>query len=423
MRPPDLGETAARFLATLRSGGKPKVRDWNKISWCLWTTTPAIANEADAFEAILARVAGSLRARPFRQLAAVYLAEFATGRPGLDRIAALLRLRAEVIGEPWRQAQVRCGLFDGTTAPRKFARVALHEKANVEEMFQLVGLDQLAINSMFAEAAYVEGLIFLREAQVKSTTEHVKLVKTWCLRRDGRLASAKFKPELGRALVYPLREMALSKTERRAIVGFLLGHFGDPRTRPAEWIGMDDVAAIIRRWLVEQSIHQFLDVVDRVARPEQWSYRRAFWTAVYDVGLIDDAYVAFDPIGAREAERTFKDDAPFGRLRSGDGQIQEGHSVLIMKIGSAVVADWSHNGRCNIWERPDEKGAPSLHRTSYSRNDLRKDLPRSLDEVERNNSGVYTHSGAAGYLWQNKVAGHLYRLTGVRVAASAYRTR
>ena len=73
-----------------------------------------------------------------------------------------------------------------------------------------------------------------------------------------------------------------------------------------------------------------------------------------------------------------------------------------MKIGSAVVADWSHNGRCNIWERPDEKGAPSLHRTSYSRNDLRKDLPRSLDEVERNSSGVYTHSGAAGYLWQNK---------------------
>ena len=60
---------------------------------------------------------------------------------------------------------------------------------------------------------------------------------------------------------------------------------------------MDDVAAIIRRWLVEQSIYQFLDVVDRVARPEQWSALSArLWTAVYDAGLIDDAYVAFDPI-------------------------------------------------------------------------------------------------------------------------------
>ena len=109
IRPPDLGETAARFLAALRSGGKPDVRDWNKdLLVPLWTTSPAIASEADAFDAVLARVACSVRARPYRQLAAGHLAEFAGNRPGLDRIATLLRLRAERLavgpgeGNGWR---------------------------------------------------------------------------------------------------------------------------------------------------------------------------------------------------------------------------------------------------------------------------------------------------------------------------------
>ena len=43
-----------------------------------------------------------------------------------------------------------------------------------------------------------------------------------------------------------------------------------------------------KRWLVKASLRQFLDVVDRVAPPQQWEYRRTFWTAVHEAGLIDD---------------------------------------------------------------------------------------------------------------------------------------
>lgn len=416
----ELDVVAARFLDTIAAGRAPNRRDWNRAWWCLWTTNPCIADHPSALIALLSEFAGSSRRGQLRRLGTAYLEEYDADRPKLEEIASRLASRAAAGGAPWSTLQ-GIGVFNGRLGPERLAQAALTGGSSPSQLLEHIGARGPVVLGGLARAASAAGLVRLRATPPRSAQDHLKVLKSWVMRGE-EFVFPEQRNEIARTLVLPFRDRSLPADERRSLTRFVLDHFEDPRSKPQKWIGMDDVAAIVRKWLVEQSLRQFLDVVGAVAMPDQWAYRRAFWLAVYDAGLIDDAYVAFDPAGASLAERRFKDDAPFGRLRAGDGQIQEGHSVLIMKIGNAVVADWSHNGRCNIWESSD-RGAPLLHKASYVRSDLRKGLPNSYSEDQRNARGVYQHNGAPTYVWQQRIAAHIQRLTGVLIPQHDYQVR
>jgi hypothetical protein len=135
----DLNTVADRFVHQLERGREPTVGDWNKIIWCIWSTEPAIAERDHALDAVLARVAEMRRKRPYRQLASVYLAEFAPDRPRLDRISSVLSRFAPVAGEPWSSLNARHDLFNGPAPVVQMARVALRERINVREFLEEVG--------------------------------------------------------------------------------------------------------------------------------------------------------------------------------------------------------------------------------------------------------------------------------------------
>jgi hypothetical protein len=45
-------------------------------------------------------------------------------------------------------------------------------------------------------------------------------------------------------------------------------------------------------------------------------------------------------------------------------------SVLLMRLGDLVIAEWSHNGAMRFW-KADSKAAPEFHLTDYNGADLR----------------------------------------------------
>lgn len=423
----NLAAVAARFLAAIRSGRKPAIRDWNRAAWCLWTTMPAIAEEPAGLAAVLDRVAGSRRPRPYRQLASVYLAEFAPDRPELERIATSLRSGAEAAGEPWRKLQSRLGVFDGAPAPGRIARVALQNGTSVAAVLRATGAAAIDARAGFVEAGYRAGLNEIAGGRPNGAAAWIDRVRTFALDESGRLAFPQHRAEVARALVMPLATQGLSEADTGLLCGVVLDLFGDPRIRRGDWIGMDDIAAVVKRWLVKASLRQFLDVVDRILDEEQeetqqrqWKYRRAFWYSVYNGGLIDDAYVAFESHGVDIAERAFKDSA-FGRLKRGDGQLLRGHSVLLMKIGRSLVADWSHTGACNIWDDMNVSDAPNLHKKEYFANDVRKEKNENTKKIDLEMNGIYSHDGTLNYSWQKRVAEHLFRITGVRIPPEDYK--
>lgn len=420
----DLDSVAGNFIACIRRGTQPSLRDWNRIAWCLWTTKPAVAEDDRALDAMLNRVVDMVRnkkRRPYRQLASAYLTDFAIDRPKLAQISGVLRDFASAAGEPWDKLQARYALFTGAEAVGRIARLALREQTNIQGLLKPAGVRGMLLEAGFAEAVHDKGLEILRSTPVHTAVERIDTVRRWSLDEE-RLIFKRCKGQLARAVVLPFGERIPALAERNEILNFLIARFGDPRISGGEWIGLDDVVDILRRWLIEQSLRQFLDVVDKIAPDHMWKYRRAFWQAYHEKELLQNAWVIFGDEGAVEARRAFGKDVPFGRFRSGGRrQIEPGHAVLLLDFGECIVADWSHNGRCNIWKKSD-RNCPKLNAPYYTTDEIMRPLPKNdRTEPNLNKNDMFTHVGADTYIWQNRVAERLYQLIGVRVQPSDYR--
>ncbi len=423
----DLDAVAARFVDDLRRGTPPSGADWSKIAWCLWTTRPAIAEHDLALRALLDRVAGMIRIgrkRPYRQLASACLADFAADRPGLERIAGVLRSLAPEAGAPWDALQARFAVFDGAGAAVRLARAALDAHMNVQQTLEAAGIGGPLLGGEFVRAAHDEGLKILAGMPVSAVGDHIEAIRRWSLRPDKRLVFETSKAAVARAAVLPFSDRLPTLSERKPVLDFVIGRFGDPRTSRDKWIGMDDVAQIMRDWLTEQSLRQFLDVVDKIAPDHMWKYRRAFWLAWHKAELIENAWVVFGDHGAVEAMRAFGHTVRFAKFKSGGKkQIQAGHAVLLLDFGPCVVADWSHTGRCNIWKKSDKTRPGNLNAPAYTSDEIMRRVPKDDSEAGLNKNDIFSHHGSENYVWQNRVADRLCELIGARVQPSDYQVR
>jgi hypothetical protein len=194
----------------------------------------------------------------------------------------------------------------------------------------------------------------------------------------------------------------------------------------------EDVARLFGRlhfWLIENAIHQFLDVVDHDADPDQWPYRKAFWLSYLKAGHVKDAWVAFGPAAAdRARDLTESSKAPRRLYADLTGAPQPTQSVLLLKIDNLVIGDWSHTGACRFWTKDSEAGkrltdAEGNWLSQYSAAHLKTlDVkhPRlaakaqALAQAQRLRAlrpdHEERHSGAKSYTWQrafNEVIGEL----------------
>ena len=127
--------------------------------------------------------------------------------------------------------------------------------------------------------------------------------------------------------------------------------------------------------------------------------------------MISDAWVAFASEGTEKVLRVARqhnDESwkSFGRI-SGSGDTK--HAVLILRIGNIIIADFSHNGKCRIWNSSDNL-APKSYEKYYNRSDF----TGSKAEAE------HIHSNSRDYLWQGRVAQDIANITGVKLLRRDY---
>ena len=223
-----------------------------------------------------------------------------------------------------------------------------------------------------------------------------------------------------RAAIDPFENALPEKSTRDAFLGFALSVLSDPRVTRSRWSNCAATEQTVRRWLTEQSLRQFFEVVDRVAPPGQWAYRHAFWNALYERGHIEEAWVVFEPTGADEAKRMYGGDISFARFGRSAG-VARGHSVLLLKIGSLVVAEWSHNSSCSIWDEGQHEKGPSLYKSSYDRDALRKPIVGAPTGENLARQGVFYHNGSESYSWQKRIANYLRNRRNIELRSHEYR--
>jgi hypothetical protein len=413
--PADIDAIALRLGMSFSGGRTPERNDLRYAGWTIWGCKNALANNEFALAGLLEYVRAHGRKSTFRRLLTAYLISFPVGEPSLKRVARTLADQATRFAGPWTLACEDLRLFEEEEAPRRIARIGLERSWSPPRVLAEYGFKGLATEGGIAEASFLAGLrLFKDDLGAMAPLERLARAKRWMFDNQGRALFDQHRGAFVDALLTPYREELPLRQVRDPYLAFLVSHYGDPRVAPTRWMPMR-LTQIVRRWLTEQSLRQFLDVVGKGAYDFQWQYRRAFWEAVHKRGLIKEAWVIFDEIGVATAKRIFDADSPFGRWSS--KPTERGHACLLLKIGRGIVAEWSHNGRCYIWHDERDPAAPKLHKAHYRPSEVRIANKANIG-LDR---AAITHNNSDLYYWQASVADEVAKMTGQRVLESEFR--
>ncbi|MDR3376121.1 MAG: EH signature domain-containing protein [Ancalomicrobiaceae bacterium] len=423
--PKDYNAIARRILATVRAGGELSRADLVDAAFCLWTTRPAIAEDKAVLAVYLRAVIRMARLRPYRALASSYILFFRRDRPELAVISRCLATAAATAGPPWSMLADVYALFDPDAAIRRLSDRAWARNVRPARLLGELKLGRLPSDAGLIVAVHAAGLERCRAADNRDPLDRLEKVALWALDDHGKLVSPVLAPLAVDALLAPFRRETPDRAIRDPFSRFILAHFGDPRLMPGSWPGSAVNDSIVRRWLSEQSLRMFFEVVARMAQPEHWGERRAFWEAVYRASLVDEAWVVFEGQGAEVARGLFGPDASFARFQTGSvpdaADPGPGQAVIMLQIGSLRVVDWSHGGACVIWDGAVEDGAPALAQRMYEASAFRKSV-RGPDTIESHAAqGVFWHSPGSETQWQDRIAAYLDEKRGIRLATQAYR--
>jgi hypothetical protein len=412
-----LNDIAGTVIEMLRARRVPERRIWKKAPWCIWATSPAIADDQLAFRNFLAFAKDStISPRSFiRALAIAYLRDFVPDRPHIAELTQIVLGRIRDVPEPISKILGQIESREPLLAPKLFAVRVLESKQSVYQALRAMGVGAPIARGGFATAIGMEILqALLKRLSSQPTASDVDAIFKAIEGPEGEDALPTLAVPAIRTMISPFSQKPPGQKIRERIVDVALTRLGDPRLQPHRWAQNAAEAAILARWMDEESLRQFLDVVDETAFRDHWNYRRKFWEAWWQQGRIDQAWVAFGPNAHRRAKRVLGEKVAFARVeRGGPGSdyLYDNHSVLLLRIGDLTVADWSHSSKCYVWE-PGNRKAPEFYRPRYSAGALRDGSDFSQ-----------SHHSPATYSWQRDVNDFIRRQTGMSLKPKDYEVK
>lgn len=421
-RPADIETVARDIRRAIASGVQLTRRQVRQGAWCLWNPNTRLADDPAVLKHVLEQVSVAKVAGPFRSLASNYLDAFSPTDPTIARAAEVLSGLAGRWPGNWQRLHADYRLFHVDEGPRALARAVATKDRPPDAILADYGVSMLPASGNYVRAVTAALLAHLANGGEPDHERRLSKVQTYALTAKGTPRFGDMAREIAEAILFPFRGLKPLKPLLDRVLGVLVGALGDPRLSGAKWrLVPTGLSAMVKAWLVEQSLRQFLDVVgETTENRDQWRYRRAFWEGVHATGIVSDAWVAFGTKGARMARERFGKDVEFGtveKLTADDKSVDPGHAVLFLQIGGALVTDWSHDGRCNIWSESRAPGAPSLYTRRYRSNEIM--IPGKGHTIEPHRMAV-THSSPETYAWQSRVAERLYEITGRRITQKDY---
>ena len=418
-KPDELIVICRRIDAALGAGEPLSRRDLRRAPWCLWAPDMPLAEIPGRIQMLLDQLVAAGRAKLFKTLAFAWGHAFALERAGIAPVGQFLWAHSHLLGPKWVAALKRWPLFDPQKGPRALAETAIDLGKSPETLLEDEGLGDFAKCLGYVFSAYALGLGLLERGALRDPEKRLAILNSWIFDANHKLRHASLSAPAVRAAIDPFGDTMPEKGIRDRYIAFALSLLGDPRSQPAKWVNCRRSQDILRRWLTEQTLRQFFDVVDRVASEGHWKYRRAFWNALYAKDLIDEAWVIFEYHGQQEARRMFGKDLEFGTITSAG--TQAGHSILLLRIGTLTVAEWSHSSPCSIWDESSQERGPQLYKRQYTASELKKTFVGSSSGENAAKQGVFWHRNSDVYAWQHHIATYLKKRRGISIPEHEYR--
>lgn len=310
----------------------------------------------------------------------------------------------------YAQAQQELDLYDYKLAPMRIGIKTIAEhKGDLSRLANQYHFGASFEQSKLARAAFeqacdcstTEALVRLRRPDVISAL--IKLACPVAANRP-RYDDAEAKILLANALLLPWRAEKPDQNIKDQIVSLLISasFLKDPREHPALWRqAHSDALRIIMSWMTGRTLDYFFQILSRTA-DQIWSFRRDFWKKLYDDGYIEEAWVVLGSDAKRYA-KTVDKALSFGEL-SGASSNQ---SVLLMKIGSFIFAEWSHSGALRV-NRDSSGLVPALYKKRYDANELRF----VTMQIGNLSDGALGHFSSQQGMWQSMARSFIHKHVG-----------
>lgn len=407
---------AERIARVLASGETLGRRDLRQAPWCLWAGAMPLSDIPGAVGRLIEAIDRAGRPRLVASLAAALLDTFDPARPGTAEVAAFLAANLGQLGGAWDRAARDLSIFSLDEGPRRVVQAALDRGTIPEAIVEAAGIGR---PHGFLVAAHRAGLARLAATAVGDGPRIVGTVTRWAF-EDGRVRHESLRQAAAEAAVEPFGRGVPDGAVRGAALDLALRLLGDPRGVESRWTGASRAEAIVRRWLDGVALTTFFTERRSGGDEDPWLHRRAFWTALWERGHVDVLRIVTADDGASGAEPMGAGATP---ARFAVGTVAQGHTVLLMRVGTLTIADWSHGAPCFIWDTERGEGGPDVARDVFQPDELRKVLIGDNTEANSAKQGRFLHRGSAAYRWQGLVADYLRGRRGIILERPDYEVR
>lgn len=396
-------------------------KDWRDSPWCVWLKVGDATTLAQrpSFARRYGRWIEARNRKPdYRRLVQAWLLHFNLESPPRSAATLILRACEQWPEWLWAQRHATYDLFDVKQGPPLLAERVLDDERSVSEVLQEHGLGEWLQTGGYANAAFAALLKDLprrlrTSVSAARTQQWIERVITWSLRNEKELRFPTLNKALAESLLLPWVSSEPTAAVEKKLTAFLVTPpmLGDPRLHRARWNGIKpEASSVLERWLNRETLNAFIRIIkeatkgDAVAK-DHWQERRAFWMAYQDAEHIEKVWIALGPEAESIAHKHTNLNGQFGRLTK---QRSMNHSVLLLRIGGLLIADWSHNGSCRIW-RARSPNPPNfeLYESEYWGEELRVtcDMPAPHEIGKRHNGD-----------WQRVIHDFIYDETGITVS-------
>lgn len=219
------------------------------------------------------------------------------------------------------------------------------------------------------------------------------------------------------AILSPFQKTVPSADVQKVLTGTLVRKFDDPRI--ADWPRLAGVngeerksacLSTIKRWLSIEYLDLFIRIIEATAVDHQFKPRKRFWLKYFEKGVISDLtlILASDANAVARKTRGEASDSEYMKWASLNLALTN-QSVLLMRLGDLVIAEWSHSGAMRFW-KAGSKEAPEFHLREYNAADLRSGSIRVKVGGDYRDSIVHTPNGQ----WMRSASDAIEFQTGVR---------
>lgn len=422
----EIEKTYQRLLFALENKELRNIdnRDWKLAAYALWYGDYKLGSSPDFLNFYLNWLKDNPLPSNWRKLIYVYLKDFAYSGKFPNSYSILSKVIRSSFTHPdlknrleqWKSRHEKFGIFDENFDLKKMCKAfSVDSSLDWQTFSSLTGLEGELSKTGYAEAIGVELLSHLSNSP---NSEMVRSVQHYHL--DDKQLRFDKRVQVIEAMLSPWLKgkTSLNEDVRKSVQEWLLVRFHDPRLPVHDrsgWSGVNEESKkVMFRWLVGESLDQFFAIIDQMALEHQWKYRKAFWKAYHDKGMLDEAWVALGTDAKFYAKRIFGNNLSAAEL---DGGAQANQSVLIVRINDLILADWSHNGKCRAWKIGD-KWCPETYKMKYNGFALKS---LSMQIVQTHQQDGISHQGSDSYLWQRRLSEFIYDQTGIRIQQRDYR--